>query len=101
MPDADAQTADPFEAATAAAVEDILAAMSATTHTDAPTGESVGHGTIRLRDPAAPAEPKARPDYPGSAAPAAPVAAPPDPAGAPADPALADPAGHGAIRLRG
>jgi hypothetical protein len=83
MPDID-QTADPFVAATAAAVEDILAAMDATASPGeaGASGETVGHGRIRLRTPASPAATGVG-----------------HPATGPA--AGADAVGHGTIRLRG
>lgn len=90
MADVDSSTADPFEAATAAAVEDILAAIGA----DEPvgpeqgvaltSGEAVGHGVIRLRDPASAPARDSGPAGAGSGSAAA-----------------AESVGHGTIRLRG
>jgi hypothetical protein len=85
MADANTSTADPFETATAAAVEDILAAIGADEQAGpedgAAPGEAVGHRVIRLRDPAS--APATSPD-PGAGS-------------AGAGPAV----GHGTIRLRG
>jgi hypothetical protein len=85
MADVDSSTADPFETATAAAVEDILAAIGAAEHagpeTGAAPGEAVGHGVIRLR---APTPAPAGGSGPGSGSAGAGAAV-----------------GHGAIRLRG
>jgi hypothetical protein len=103
MPDVEATTADPFELATAAAIADIRAALDATAPAYEQQSGSVGHGTIRLRDPSAPPAPaEAAIDEPdevaGEATPPAAPAAPPESA-APA--ASGTGVGHGAIRLRG
>lgn len=81
MVDVEPNAADPFEKATAAAVEDILAAIGAAEPAGAEHGaEAVGHGVIRLRDPAS-VPPLGQASRSGSAAAAT--------------------VGHGKIRLRG
>jgi hypothetical protein len=97
MPDVEVATADPFELATAAAIADIRAALDATASEYEEHSGPVGHGTIRLRDPSAPAEPaQAAVEQPDE------VAGEATPPAEPAAPAAPDTAvGHGAIRLRG